>query len=332
MNKITQQTIPQAGTRLLRITLAVSALAIGSNLALASDKTPRVVGGEPAAPDQFPWQAAVIFNNGDTPYNSLHCGGSIINANWILSAAHCADDGANAVFVGSNSLEDTSTAQIIPIKRWVAHPGYVEQDTAQAGEVTFDNDIALIELETPIDFDACGSHCATIETVTADEEAEVAPLAGEAYVSGWGDMVSTDSGSPSYYPPELQWTTLSIADCTTSPSLYAAEEISPRMLCANVSDFSRDSCSGDSGGPLVVANSSGTGYLQEGVVSWGSGCASMGYPGVYTRLSQFSSWISSVINPTPAKKHKSGGVLVLWPLLGLPLLARRPRRHSGGQA
>lgn len=50
---------------------------------------------------------------------------------------------------------------------------------------------------------------------------------------------------------------------------------------------------GDSGGPLVSKTANQ--WVQAGIVSWGQGCAEPGFPGVYARVSQYQSWITSYI-------------------------------------
>lgn len=51
---------------------------------------------------------------------------------------------------------------------------------------------------------------------------------------------------------------------------------------------------GDSGGPLT-SQQAGV-WVQEGVVSFGNECALPGFPGVYTRVSRYQSWINSQIS------------------------------------
>ena len=55
----------------------------------------------------------------------------------------------------------------------------------------------------------------------------------------------------------------------------------------------KDACQGDSGGPLVSkATGVDTGYSLIGVVSWGQGCASPNFYGVYAKLANYLNWIA----------------------------------------
>ncbi|KAF2890093.1 hypothetical protein ILUMI_14222, partial [Ignelater luminosus] len=64
-------------------------------------------------------------------------------------------------------------------------------------------------------------------------------------------------------------------------------KVTDNMFCGGWPSGSRDSCSGDSGGPLLQMG------LLVGITSWGRKCG-RGYPGVYTKLSEFQDWLEDV--------------------------------------
>ncbi|XP_078461925.1 uncharacterized protein LOC144726844 [Lampetra planeri] len=66
-------------------------------------------------------------------------------------------------------------------------------------------------------------------------------------------------------------------------------DITNNMICLGYQEGGKDSCQGDSGGPVVC-----NGELH-GIVSWGRGCALPNYPGVYTKVCNYISWIASTM-------------------------------------
>jgi secreted trypsin-like serine protease len=98
------------------------------------------------------------------------------------------------------------------------------------------------------------------------------------------------------FPDKLMTVSVPIFDQATCNAKYMGM-IDDTMLCAGFDENGeeKDSCQGDSGGPLYLpANSAANPSDQDvviGVVSFGFGCAS-GFPGVYSRVSEFSTFLN----------------------------------------
>jgi len=236
------------------------------------EKGTKVVGGELARLGEHPWIVSLALDG--YPAGAAHfCGGSLINENWVLTAAHCVEDmaaGSIRLHAGSNDLQ--KGGQLRNVTRIVIHEDWDDR--------TNENDIALLQVTSPFDFEA--NHISTInylETV-ADHETQAAD--GELLsVIGWGH---TQEGA-TRTERLLRKVTVPVIRTETCNRNYSGTVLDG-MFCSGIGG--KDSCQGDSGGPISTLSDD---PQQVGIVSWGYGCARTNYPGVYTRLADYSSWI-----------------------------------------
>lgn len=263
--------------RVLALCAFLGALAASAPTAAdATDVRYRVVGGGPAALADNPWQVAIARDDVPGVFQAQFCGGVIIDALHVVTAAHCLDFNADGlpdpadsrdVVAGMADLSApvTAPAQRIEIAEWNAMPGY----DFQAPEVS-PNDVALLTLSEPIATAAPDGARAAVLAAPGDRTAPGTAVR----VSGWGSTEALPGGSPELRAAGL----LAVSDAQCG-AFYPADLDPDTMLCAIAPG--RDSCNGDSGGPLTETD----GRLI-GVVSWGpEGCADpSGAPGVYTEL------------------------------------------------
>ncbi|MFT7474472.1 MAG: secreted trypsin-like serine protease [Verrucomicrobiales bacterium] len=246
---------------------AATAAVLGASLFIGTGSAGAIVAGDRAAPGDAPWQ--VSLQDG-----GHFCGGSIVDANTIVTAAHCIEGmSANEIIVRAGVLQaDDSSGQDRRVASMVSHPNYVESGQG---------DIAVLTLAKPLDL---GGAVQAIAAATADDIAN----ATTATVTGWG---ATSENSEADQNDLLRATVPIVDDDTCERSIGAdgATEV-----CAGGSGS--DSCYGDSGGPLVVDTSSGPRLA--GVVSWGEECGGS-TPGAYTELPAFAEFIG---NPTAAEQ------------------------------
>uniref|UniRef100_A0A8C8RZZ0 trypsin n=1 Tax=Pelusios castaneus TaxID=367368 RepID=A0A8C8RZZ0_9SAUR len=246
---------------LLLVLLAPATAQQWQNVAAPVDDDDKIVGGYTCPENSVLYQ--VSLNAG---YH--FCGGSLINNQWVVSAAHCYKSRIQ-VRLGEYNIDVLEGGeQFIDSAKVIRHPQY--------NSWVLDNDIMLIKLATPATLNA---RVATIALPSACVTAGT-----ECLISGWGNTLSSGTN----YPELLQ--------CLVAPVLTEAEcnaaypgQITKNMICVGFLEGGKDSCQGDSGGPVVC-----NGVLQ-GVVSWGIGCALQGYPGVYTKVCNYVDWIKQTI-------------------------------------
>lgn len=236
----------------------------------------KIIGGEDAKFADHPWQVALLVSwVADTP-KAQFCGGSILNEEWVLTAAHCVTGNTPIdMHVLSGTADLASGGQRHNVESIFIHKNY--------NASTQDSDIALLKINGML---GAGS---SVQIVDAAGATELGAAGKPSMVTGWG---VTDSGQPSAKLKQVAVPLVSTADCN-DPVSYAGA-VTANMICAGFSEGGRDSCQGDSGGPLTVKPASGASRLI-GVVSWGEGCALPGKYGVYARIANFGPWVEKCL-------------------------------------
>ena len=235
------------------------------------DPPMNIVGGIPVSPEfKYPWMLSLQSSR------SHFCGGSLINANTMITAAHCSQRSVSSslrVVAHRHNLalsDQAEGALVFEVKSITTHPKYTSGN--------YQNDVSIWKINL------ISGDPATIPAgmVKFDNGTFSAP-GTELEAIGWG--TTSSSG-----PVSKILLSVTVPVTTTEYCLKAYSNLSPTSICAGYPAGGKDTCQGDSGGPMFKTTETGQVFLV-GLTSWGKGCALAQYPGVYARVTSFVDWV-----------------------------------------
>ncbi|XP_067644003.1 serine protease filzig isoform X3 [Eurosta solidaginis] len=234
---------------------------------------------------EYPWHVAILKKD---PKESIYaCGGTLIDALHVITAAHC--------IKSQNGFDLRARLGEWDVNHDVEFFPYIERDVISvqihpeyyAG--TLDNDLAVLKLDHPVDFTK-NPHISP--ACLPDKFSDF--TGARCWTTGWGKDAFGENGKYQNILKEVDVPILSHHQCESQlrqTRLGYSYKVNPGFVCAG-GEEGKDACKGDGGGPLVC-DRNGIWHVV-GVVSWGIGCGQANVPGVYVRVSHYLDWIRQI--------------------------------------
>jgi secreted trypsin-like serine protease len=231
--------------------------------ASVSPRSPMIVGGTAVPNGKYPFMAYLkLYRNGK---RSGFCGGSLIDQDSVLTAAHCLKNTTGAVVViGRTDLRNKNRGQEIGASRPFIHPHYNGSGY----------DAGVLKLKRAV------KGIKPIKLATARQN-DLEKPGHILTASGWG-VRKQRIVRPDILPKHMREVSIPVVSDSRAKRAYQSQGLKylPSLQVA-ASKKGNGPCFGDSGGPLFDSGS----RTQVGITSHvAGGCGTARYPVVYTEV------------------------------------------------
>ncbi|XP_040195305.1 granzyme A-like [Rana temporaria] len=239
-----------------------------SSLLLPNGESSDIIGGREAIPHSRPYMALLKTER------SL-CAGTLIKADWVLTAAHCKVNSSTTIQLGVHSKTVKN--------KYIQEFKVLRSIRLNYDEKTKDNDIELVQLSCKAKLNKA------VKILPLPKKFDDVKDGTVCDTAGWG---STKKNTLQLSDKLMEVSLPAISRKKCAAMWKSSIKIATNMMCTFDASGEKDVCRGDSGGPLICKK------MFRGIVSFGPRiCGNPELPSVYTFLTKdYNNWIKKEIN------------------------------------
>ncbi|XP_050343493.1 transmembrane protease serine 9-like [Nymphalis io] len=277
------------------------------------ERSNRILEGNVAAEGEFPYAVSIQMLGAPQLTNTRghKCSGALISLQHVVTTAVCLYDFVQnvpvpinptqyRVFAGATVLTNDTTDRVRGIVDYVVHPRYT-------GPPAFVNNIAVLTLASPF--------AKTVVRPISLPSSNFAPADFTlCTVTGWG---AYNRSTPYLSSVRQRYATKYVYNQDVCTGIFNTIEHSPNilpsMICAASYDLLSSNCFGDDGNSLVCNG------VFTGVLSVGHQCELSSFPEIYTRISNYTTWIRGISGAGTTCSHSIFTMITVFSIIQIYL-------------